>query len=225
MNTTFEKFGWVKDSIIIVLVLSLLVNWKIPITRYVYVKEPMYIEIEREHLKEIETEKIEYIEIPKYIEVNPEDKKEIQPQTLQYRSVVVPQVTGFKSFMTYTAITKKSSSQYKLQQLAHTDIQGFRVYEERYCVAVGTGVGASVGQFIDVVLVNGTHIPCIVGDIKSDAHTDATNLFGVNGCCCEFLIDKNTLIPEVKKSGDCSSAKIEWQSPVMIINVIERNVF
>lgn len=225
MNTTLRNFGWVKDSIILALTVALLVNAKIPATKYVYVPNPIYIEIEKERVEEVPVEKCVYIEIPMFIEVNPNDKKEVQPQTLSYNTVVVPQATSFKSYMSYKAISKKNSPQYKLQQLAYTDLQGFRQFEGRYCVAVGTGVGASVGQFIDVVLANGTHIPCVVGDMKANIHTDPTNMFGANGCCCEFIIDKTTLVSAVKTSGDCSSANILWQSPVVTINVIDRNVF
>ena len=225
MNTTSRNFGWVKDSLIIILVMMLLVNWKMPSTEYVYVQEPtpIYIEIEKEHVEEVE--KCVYIEIPMFIEVKPDEKKEAEKKVLEYKPVKVPGASGFKSYMRYTAITTKSSPQYKLQQLAYTDVQGFRAYEGRYCVAVGTGVGAKVGTYLDVILANGTHIPCIVGDIKANAHTDATNMFGTNGCCCEFLIDNDHLISTVKQSGDCSFAKPEWQSPVIAINVIERSVF
>ena len=126
--------------------------------------------------------------------------------------------------MSYKKITKTSSPQYKLQQWAHTDYEGFRVLDGRYLVAVGTGVGASVGEYIDVLLENGEHIPCIVGDIKADGDTDATNMFTSNGCCLEFIIDTSLLIQSVKSSGNCSNARIEWCSPVKVINVLERKV-
>ena len=225
MNITLRNFGWIKDSIIIILSMMLLINWKIPKTEYIYVQEPtpMYIEVEKESVKEVEN--CVYIEVPLFIEVKPGEKKEAEKKTIKYDTVAVSAPSSFKSFMRYTAITKTGSPQYKLQQMAHTDGQGFRIYEGRYCVAVGTGVGAKVGQFIDVVLANGTHIPCVVGDIKANAHTDPTNMFGTNGCCCEFLIDKDLLIQAVKTSGDCSSANPEWQSPVVTINVLDRNTF
>ena len=226
MSTDLRNFGWVKDSLIIILILIILVNYKNPKIEYRYIYEPqiVYIEVEKEIIKEIENPT--YIEVPLIIELKPEDitpaikkKKEIP-----YISANIPNNNGFKSYMGYTAITKTSSPQYKLQQWAHTDYEGFRIYEGRYIVAVGSGVGARIGQYLDVILENGTHIPCVVGDMKGDKDTDASNMFTSNGCCLEFIVDTKALIPSVKSSGNCSSARTEWASPVDTINVLERIV-
>ena len=227
MNTTSKNFGWVKDSIIIILVLALLINAKIPDTKLQ--PEPIYISIDRERVQqinvEVEVEKPIYIEVPLFIEVEPKAEKKVEERIIEYKKVEMPTNSGFKSYMNYKTITIVNSSQYKLQQWAHNDPQGFRLYEGRYCVAVGSGTGARVGQYIDIILENGTHIPGIVGDMKADRDTDPTNMYTSNGCCCEFIVDKDCLVTAVKRSGNCSMAKAEWASPVVNINVLERNVF
>ena len=227
MNTTSKNFGWVKDSIIIILVLALLINAKIPDTKLQ--PEPIYISVDRERVQqinvEVEIEKPIYIEVPLFIEVEPKAEKKVEERIIEYKKVEMPTNSGFKSYMNYKTITIVNSSQYKLQQWAHNDPQGFRLYEGRYCVAVGSGTGARVGQYIDIILENGTHIPGIVGDMKADKDTDPTNMYTSNGCCCEFIVDKDCLVTAVKRSGNCSMAKAEWASPVVNINVLDRNVF
>lgn len=227
MNTTSRNFGWAKDSIILVLVIVLLVNGRLP--EKILQPEPVYITIDRERIHqidvEVEVEKAIYIEVPLFIEVEPKEEKEAQERVIEYKKVETPTNTGFKSYMNYKAIKSVNSPQYKLQQWSHTDPQGFRIYEGRYCVAVGSGVGARVGQYIDVVLENGTHIQAIVGDMKGDGDTDVNNIYTSNGCCCEFIVDKDYLVASVKRSGDCSTAKAEWASPVVNINVLDRNIF
>lgn len=227
MNTTLKKFGWVKDSIILILIIALLINGRLPETKIQ--PEPIYITIDREKIHqvnvEVEVEKEIYIEVPLFIEVEPKEEKKAQERVIEYEKVEMPTNTGFKSYMSYKSITKVNSPQYKLQQWSHTDPQGFRIYEGRYCVAVGSGTGAKVGSYIDVILQNGTHIQAVVGDMKGDADTDPTNMYTSNGCCCEFIVDKDYLVTSVKRSGNCSMAKAEWMSPVVNINVLDRNVF
>ena len=226
MNTTSRNLGF-KDGAIIILVIALLINFKIPDTKLQ--PEPVYIIIDQEHTQqvnvEVEVEKPIYIEVPLFIEVEPKEEKKAQERIIEYETVEMPANSGFKSYMSYKTITKVNSLQYKLQQWAHTDPQGFRLLEGRYLVAVGSGTNSSVGQYIDVVLENGTHIPAIVGDMKADGDTDPTNMYTSNGCCCEFIVDKDYLVASVKRSGNCSLAKPEWASPVVNINVLDRKVF
>lgn len=190
----------------------------------IIIQEPICITIDKESIKEIE--KPIYIEVPIFIEIKQkEEKLQIDKKIIDYKTKLIANSSGFKSYMSYKTITKESSKQYKLQQLSHTGLQGFRIYEGRYIVALGTGTGASVGQYVDIVLQNGTHIPAIMGDVKDDKDTDNANIFCENGCCTEFIIDPDTLTSSVKISGDCSSAYPEWQSPVIAINVLDKKIF
>ena len=226
MNTTSRNLGF-KDGAIIILVIALLINFKIPDTKLQ--PEPVYIIIDQEHTQqvnvEVEVEKPIYIEVPLFIEVEPKEEKKAQERIIEYKTVEMPANSGFKSYMSYKTITKVNSLQYKLQQWSHTDPQGFRLYEGRYCLALGSGTGAFVGQYVDVILENGTHIPGVVGDMKADGDTDPTNMYTSNGCCCEFIVDMDYLVASVKRSGNCSLAKPEWASPVVNINVLDRKVF
>lgn len=112
--------------------------------------------------------------------------------------------------MSYTAIKSKSSRQYQLQHTPGmtTDHDGYRRFGDRYVIAVGSGViGQNVsndkhymliGQYVDLILENGVTIKCVVGDAKSNDHTDlATHFFTCrwpghanyvpSWCCSESL--------------------------------------
>ena len=136
----------------------------------------------------------------------------------------VPKTRGFKSYMPYTAITNKKSKQYKLQQIASTGAYGIRVVDSRYLVAIGTAFNAEVGTYIDLILEDGFVIPCIVGDVKADKHTDSSNMITLhNGCVSEFLIDSKTLHKSIKKSGDVSSCNENWNGCVRAIVVYSKS--
>jgi hypothetical protein len=122
---------------------------------------------------------------------------------------------GKKTFMGYKSITNKVSNQYALQQEAYTDEEGFRKINNRYCVAIGTAFNAEVGQHFDAELENGTIIECIVGDIKDNKDTDATNTFTSQGCCLEFIVDSKKICDTIKYMGDCSYKCEEWNSPCL----------
>ena len=147
-------------------------------------------------------------------------------EKLNYRDYTVPITSGFKSYMPYTAITSKSSPQYKLQQIAYTGTYGIRQYDNRYCVAIGTAFNADVGTYFDLILANGTVIPCIVADIKADRHTDSNNMVTIaNGCLTEFIVDSSTLNRNAKRMGDISYCNEDWDSRVEKIRVYDKNVF
>lgn len=121
-----------------------------------------------------------------------------------YTDLEVPSKNSFKSYMSYRAITDKTSRQYELQQSAITDELGLRTYNDRYCVAVGTYYG-DVYDEIDVIMENGHVIECVVSDIKDDKHTNITNQkHKVDGSVVEFIVDIKKLDRLVKKMGDIS---------------------
>lgn len=138
----------------------------------------------------------------------------------------VPKNKGFKSYMSYKTITNKESNQYKLQKsYAYTGDYGIRTIYNRYCIAVGTYFDASVGTYVDLILDNGTVIPCIIADIKADEHTNATNIVTLhNGCVTEFLVDVKRLDKNAKRDGDISSCREDWNSPVVRIKVYNKNI-
>lgn len=143
-----------------------------------------------------------------------------------FRSYSVPDNSGFKSYMSYEAITNKNSKQYKLQKnYAYTGTHGIRMIHDRYCIALGTYFNAPVGTYVDLVLENGTVIPCIVSEIKSDKHTDTDNITTLhNGCVTEFIVDIDIMNKNAKRDGDISSCESGWDSPVTRIDVYNRTI-
>lgn len=134
--------------------------------------------------------------------------------------------TNFKSYMPYTKITSKTSRQYAIQNtIAYDGLYGIRTVKERFCVAIGTYFNASVGDYADIVLENGTVIHCIISDIKDDKDTDSDNIITEgNGCSTEFIVNIDALNNDAKTSGNISMCNPDWDSRVVKIIVYEANV-
>lgn len=155
-------------------------------------------------------------------------KKIVQDDYISYR---IPYNKGFKSYMSYKAITHKSSKQYKIQnKYAYTGTYGIRQVNDRYCVAVGTYFQMEVGTYFDLVLENGTVIQCILSDVKDNKHTLSDNITTAsNGCVSEFITDIRCLPYDVRNNkgtgtGDISDCCEEWDSPVKEIRVYDKNI-
>lgn len=151
-------------------------------------------------------------------------KDYISNEEFIYQSYSVPNYSGFKSWMPYNCFNK-SSSQYKLQQMAYTGSYGIRYVGERACVAIGTFAGTSIGQYIDIVLENGTIIPAIMADEKANKDTEANNMITKHSnCCTEFIVDTKHLSSVAKKIGDMSYCRDEWNSKVVEIRIYQENI-
>lgn len=125
--------------------------------------------------------------------------KKAAPQGTEY---VLPSGLGLrKSLESYTAITDRTSEQYRMQQNATTNALGLRKYQKRYMVAVGTYFHAPVGAKIDVFLTGGSTLKCIVGDIKSDADTVGGLTQRVDGSVVEFIVDWRRIERDCKRLG------------------------
>ena len=133
----------------------------------------------------------------------------------------------FKSYEDYRKIKTKNTPHYKLQkQYAYTDEYGLRKVEDRYCIALGSYFTTEIGQYVDVVLKNGTIIHCILGDQKDDAHTDKLHIaHKSDGSIVEFIVDVKKLDEIPKLMGNISYVHPEWKSPVVQIIVYDKNVF
>lgn len=94
------------------------------------------------------------------------------------------------SWMPYTAITSKTSPQYKLQQQATTDELGFRRLGEYYICATSQYWGRTGAKY-QVTLSNGVTFKFIIGDSKQQAH--ANGMYGINGDILEFIMDKQII--------------------------------
>ena len=112
--------------------------------------------------------------------------------------------TGKKTWMSYKAITNKSSRQWALQKLAHTNEFGIREVNGMYIVAMGTYYSDHVGAMFNITLANGNSFPVVIGDVKDNKHTDKKNQHR-NGNIVEFIVDKNAMSSQAKFSGDMSN--------------------
>lgn len=154
-----------------------------------------------------------------------------QEVTINFVTFNVPEKYNkkdFKSYEDYRAIKSKTSPHYKLQRYyADTAPNGIRIVDGRYCVALGSYFTDVIGQYVDVVLQNGTVIECILGDQKADKHTDSKHIAHLtDGSIVEFIIDKNVMTKEiVGLHGNVSFLYEEWNSPVVQIIVYDRNFF
>lgn len=143
---------------------------------------------------------------------------------------VIPEHYGqrdFKSYESWRAITSEASPHYELQnEYAYTGEDGIRMVEGRYCIALGSYFTTIIGQYVDVVLENGTVIECILGDQKADAHTDEPHIAHLtDGSIVEFIVDKEEIASLPRKLGNMSYAYEHWHSPVSKIIVYDKNFF
>lgn len=121
-------------------------------------------------------------------------------------SLPLPDVaTDFKTYMDYRTITDTSSVQYDMQQEAYTDRQGIRRINGDVCVALGTGYTDGCGERFKITLDSGSSFTAVVGDIKADSHTDATNryveLWEGHGDLVEFIVDTKKLDKRIRRMG------------------------
>ena len=142
--------------------------------------------------------------------------------------IKLPELEGYnggKTYEPYTTITSVNSWQYKLQQKAYTNEDGFRMINGRYMIATGSGVSHDIGRYIDIVLDNGTVIPCAIGDAKDDAHTDQEFhiMTKKSHCVSEFLVDTSVMNPDLLLSGNMSNYREEWNSKVVKFILYDKN--
>lgn len=135
----------------------------------------------------------------------------------------MPANSGYKSFMHSSSI--KSWDPAKVKKLAKVGKYGILTVNDRYCVAIGTKANVSDGQYFDAILKNGTVIKCIKCDTKDNRDTLSNNMITRdNGCSLEFVVDKAQLDSKIRGSGDVSSASKDWNSPVVRLEIYNRNV-
>lgn len=122
----------------------------------------------------------------------------------------------------------------------YTDDKGFRrihsqnpydsEYQERYVIAVGSGITSKIGQYVDLILESGEVIPCIVGDQKADAHTDTfshimTSVHNPNNTCVsEFIVEQDKIPGAMVEKGDSSYALNLVGVKVDSIKVYNKNI-
>lgn len=139
-----------------------------------------------------------------------------------YTEKDVPENNGFKSYMDAKCITSKSSPQYQLKSSYLLADNGIYTVNGRYCVAVGSYYTTEIGTLIDLIMDNGSIVPCILADCKSDTHTDIeTHRQNVNGSIVEFIVSTSDLDSIAKKMGDCSYADERLLGEIIAIRIFK----
>lgn len=161
------------------------------------------------------------IEIENKVEESDKYKKEISElnekinfyeiQTGKFESKVTNKInlniSDFKSWMPYTAITDRSSPQYELTRKAKADENGLLKIDNYYCVALGSAYG-KVGDKFKITLDTNKSFDVIKADQKADIHTIGDNKTSLDGSQIEFIVDKSKLNQDVKKHGNVSVLNI-----------------
>lgn len=139
-----------------------------------------------------------------------------------YLQKPAPGGSHFKPYMDANTLTSRGSDQYKLKTKYELDSKtGIWTVDGRYCVALGSYYTTEIGTYLDIVLANGTIIPCILADCKADQHTDSTNRQNPNGSVVEFIVNEGSLCRKARKRGDCSLSMDGWKGDVKGVIVYE----
>ena len=95
-----------------------------------------------------------------------------------YYDVAAPELDvdakTYEKFQCFGYNTGNRQSHLSRGSYAYTGDYNIRMVDGRALVALGTGFTTTIGQYVDIKLENGTVIAGILGDIKSDLHTDET---------------------------------------------------
>lgn len=132
-------------------------------------------------------------------------------------SIKVPAGLGsVHTYMGWQMITSTTSTQYKLREKAGMlfDSEGFGKINNRYVIACTTTFG-KVGDYIDFYQQDGTIIPCIIGDIKSQTDAGCTKWGHNDGhCIIEFIVDKETWYNSGHPNPGTNGCHPEWNKNI-----------
>lgn len=114
------------------------------------------------------------------------------------KSMGLPKVSGkTKTYAYYTAVTVKSSPQYKLlnSSKCYTDPKtGIRMVDDCYCIALGSYYGSKIGTKYKITLSTGKSFNAILCDQKANRHTDSKNQYAMrNRDIIEFYVQKGKI--------------------------------
>lgn len=134
-----------------------------------------------------------------------------------YTSLGVPTGinTSFKAWMPASAVTMKSSPQYKLihSQWTQYDTNGFLrcnaerdlgITDDYYYIALGSYYGTKIGAKYRITTDTGNVFYGILSDCKADRHTNSTHQYSSNNNVVEFIINKSTLNSKVRAAGSAN---------------------
>ena len=126
-----------------------------------------------------------------------------------------------KTYERYQMVKNTESANYKLlnSSEASTNEHGFRIYKDKYyMIALGTYYG-SAGTWVKLQFGDGTVIHAVMGDEKSDAHTDSKHMYHVqNGInFLEIIVDADKITSQSQFLEKCDNTGIPSKSPVVKI--------
>lgn len=134
-----------------------------------------------------------------------------------YTSLGVPTGinTSFKAWMPASAVTARTSPQYKLihSQWTWHDGNGFlRCNAERdlgitgdyYYIALGSYYGTKIGTKYRITTDTGNVFYGILSDCKADRHTNSTHQYSRNNNVVEFVVNSPTLNSKVRQAGSAN---------------------
>lgn len=126
--------------------------------------------------------------------------------SLDDRYYDIPENACYKKTWTNYNRLSRTSNQWEIQKSAYTNDEGLRVTEDGYyLVAMGTYYAENLGDVFLIELDNCSRFYVIICDIKSDLHTDSSNMYTeFSNCMLEFYVDDN-LDKRAARSGDISS--------------------
>lgn len=111
----------------------------------------------------------------------------------------------YLTYEPYTAITAKTTPHYRLQTLAKTDKDGYRIYDGAISVALASAYGTTIGTLYEITFSDGKVMRAVLGDNKADIHTDSKHQYrdasevydGKSGNIVEIIFDK-TNYPDMR---------------------------
>lgn len=140
-------------------------------------------------------QEVKPVDIP-WVETDDTDLVNYAEKPVNYVTKDVPDITkvfNTKTYMKYQVLgTEAWNKQGHLsrQKEATTGPYNIRMVDDRYLIAVGTYYCTRIGTYIDVVLEDGTVLPCMLGDVKSDLHTDPEHKYQAQDkSVIEFIVD------------------------------------
>lgn len=103
----------------------------------------------------------------------------------------------YLTYEPYTAITSEGTPHYKLRKLATSTEDGYRVYNGFILVALASYYGTDIGTTYNIYFDDGKVMKAILGDNKSDLHTDPSHKYrdasdkydGSSGNIVEIIFD------------------------------------
>jgi hypothetical protein len=139
----------------------------------------------------------------------------------------------YLTYEPYTAITSEGTPHYKLRNLATSTEEGYRVYNGFVLVALASYYGTDIGTTYNIYFDDGKVMKAILGDNKSDLHTDTSHKYrdasdkydGSSGNIVEIIFDTSLYNnSEDKEKINQINKKINSDYPGKVIKIEKTGV-